>query len=147
MRLFESGSDIIMSGSGFLNLGDLSSPISYPINGSIKPNSANFLCGGDSYTQLPSSAFTGPSLTIPNNFGLGNTAGVGSGNGVVVGIQTLGLTNYLIVPIGYISNTFLLTMSTIPSDDFSTLGITNGTYNYTWGSGSNAGTLILQVGP
>jgi hypothetical protein len=64
-----------------------------------------------------------------------------------VGIQTLGPNNYLILPTGYVSNSTLTTQSTFTSKTLSLLGATVGTYTYSWGTGSNIGTIILQVGP
>ena len=87
------------------------------------------------------------SLTKPSNIGSGVLTQSNSGNGVAVGIQTLGPTTYLFLPIGYVSNSTITTLTTFNNRTLSGLGLTNGTYNYTWGIGSNAGTLTLQVGP
>ena len=53
----------------------------------------------------------------------------------------------LVSPPVTMTNGNLLTLTTFNNRTLSGLGLTNGTYNYTWGSGSNAGTLTLQVGP
>jgi hypothetical protein len=69
-----------------------------------------------------------------------------SGNGVAVGFLIAGPTKLLLVPTGYVSNTTITTKSTFTGKTLSSLGATNGTYSYTWGSGANIGNLVLQVG-
>ena len=56
-----------------------------------------------------------------------------------------GFGNAVTVPIGYTSG-FLSGTSTYVGKTFATLGITPGTYTYTWGSGPNASSIILQIG-
>jgi hypothetical protein len=146
MRLFESGSDVIMSGTGEFNLNDLTPSFGGTLNGSVRPNNANFFSGEGNVTQLSSDSYTGPSLTLPSNFGSGVLTLANSGNGVAVGFLIVGATKLLLVPTGYVSNTTITTQSTFTAKTLSSLGATTGTYYYTWGSGANIGNLVLQVG-
>jgi len=146
MRLFESGSDVIISGTGEFNITDLTFFSSGNLNGSVKPNNANFFCGEGNVTQLSSDAYVGVTLTKPNNFGSGVLTQANTGNGVAVGVQNFGATVSLLLPSGYISNTTITTQSTFIGKTLSSLGATTGSYYYTWGSGVNIGNLLLQVG-
>jgi hypothetical protein len=147
MRLFESGSDVILSGTGNFNTTNLTFAFPGSLNGSVRPNNANFFSGEGNITQLSSNAYGGASLSIPSNFGSGALTQANTGNGVSVGIQTLGFSPYLILPTGYTSNSTITTQSTFTGKTLSSLGATVGTYTYSWGTGSNAGTISLQVGP
>jgi len=147
MRLFELGEDVILSGTGTFDTTNLTSSFTGTLLGSVRPNNSNFFCGEGNVTQLSSSAYGGPTLTIPSNFGLGALTQANTGNGVAVGIQTIAASNYLILPTGYVSNSTLTTQSTFTSKTLSLLGATVGTYTYSWGSGANVGILTLIVGP
>ena len=104
---------------------------------------ANFISGPSS--SVSCSLYSG--VTTPSNFGSGGQVLANSGSGDRVGVLFLGPNDYrLVVPSGYTSNTSLTTQSTYTGKTLSSLGATTGTYNYTWGSGSNAGTLKLIVG-
>jgi hypothetical protein len=146
MRLFELGEDVILSGTGSFDTTNLTSSFTGSLLGSVRPNNSNFFCGEGNVTPLSSSAYGGPTLTVPSNFGSGVLTQANTGNGVAVGIQTFGPNNYVILPTGYVSNSTLTTQSTFTSKTLSLLGATVGTYTYSWGSGSNVGILTLIVG-
>jgi hypothetical protein len=52
----------------------------------------------------------------------------------------------LVVPSGYISNTALLDSSTYDNATFASLGITPGTYTWTWGTGVHADSFTINAG-
>jgi hypothetical protein len=52
----------------------------------------------------------------------------------------------LIVPIGYVSGSALSDTSTYDNATFNSLGVTPGTYVWTWGSGANADSFTLNIG-
>jgi hypothetical protein len=135
-----------MSGTGEFNLSDLTASFGGTLIGSVRPDNANFFSGEGNVSQLSSDSYTDPSLTLPSNFGSGALTSANSGNGVAVGFLIVGSTKLLLVPTGYISNTTITTQSTFTGKTLSSLGTTNGTYSYTWGSGLNIGNLVLQVG-
>jgi hypothetical protein len=86
----------------------------------------------------------------PTSFGIGDLGFLSglpsSGSGDMVGIAG-GLDpsiNVLEVPDGYVSNSALSNSSTWLNDTFSSLGVTPGTYEWTWGPGPNQNfTLII----
>jgi hypothetical protein len=55
--------------------------------------------------------------------------------------------NAILVPDGYLSNTNVAATSTWTGETFASLGMTPGTYVWTWGSGSTADSLTLNIVP
>jgi PEP-CTERM motif len=82
-------------------------------------------------------------LTGPTSFGSNMLAiFADSGNGDEVGIS--GISHELEVPPGYASGISLSDSSTYDNATFSSLGVTPGTYVWTWGSGANQNfTLVI----
>lgn len=146
MVIFESGSDVIMSGNGEFNTTDLSFTFNGSFQGIVRASNS-LLRAGSGLSVVPSDVYGGVT-TYPSNFGSGGQFNANTGSGDAVGILPFGPGDYrLLVPTGYVSNTTLTTQSTFTGQTLTSLGCTVGTYHYTWGSGSNTGNLILQVGP
>jgi hypothetical protein len=55
--------------------------------------------------------------------------------------------NILITPEPYSSGDFISGSMTFTGQTFTNLGVTPGTYTYTWGTGLNTDSMTLQVGP
>jgi hypothetical protein len=53
----------------------------------------------------------------------------------------------LFVPTGYVSGTALSATDTYSGQTFVSLGLTPGTYTWTWGTGANADSFKVQIGP
>jgi hypothetical protein len=85
-------------------------------------------------------------LTGPATFGMGHYFAATSGTGDPFGIQLLGLRGALMVPSGYVSGAHLSATDTYANQTFSSLGLTPGTYTWTWGHGAHADSLTLQIG-
>jgi hypothetical protein len=77
----------------------------------------------------------------PTSFGSGDEILATSNNGLGVGIN--GGQNLLAVPPGYVSDTFLSASSTFDNQTFSSLGVTPGAYEWTWGTGENQNFTVL----
>jgi hypothetical protein len=85
--------------------------------------------------------FTGPSSIGPGISGGSGTAGSGDRVGVAFA------AGVLIVPFGYVSGTALSTSNTFVSGSgFSGLGLTPGSYTWTWGSGAHADFFTVNIG-
>jgi hypothetical protein len=133
--LTQQGSNIVASGSGAIDLSGLTffSSLGGP-SSLINPGEGIILTGpapilGDQYTGI----------TGPTSFGGGSIAFAGSGSGDEVGI----FFEKLVVPVGY-SGTALSDTATYGSQTFSSLGVTPGTYKWTWGTGANQNfTLVI----
>jgi hypothetical protein len=142
----EVGSNIVMAGSGTLNINGLTllAGATGPMNGAgLGVNSATFILGanGGYFDQY------GGILTNPTNFGSGSGLGSDTSSGDIVGAVYNGAPPHLlIVPVGYTSGSYLSSSQTFNNKSFSSLGLTPGTYSYTWGTGSNAETMRVVVG-
>jgi hypothetical protein len=81
--------------------------------------------------------------TGPTSFGSGGLTVASSGDGDAVSINLDGL----LLPQGYVSGDPLSDTATYPGATFASLGVTPGTYVWTWGSGADADSFTLQIGP
>jgi hypothetical protein len=90
------------------------------------------------------SILTGPTLAVadlysgfagPTSFGGGTSENADSGNGDIVGLDSF---RNLVLPDGYVSGDDLSGTATWANQTFSSLGVTPGSYQWTWGSGAHA---------
>ena len=143
VTLEQMGADVVANGSGAINLTGLAffGPGSFFIT-TLVP-SLGRISTGPPPSGLGSvdvyRVFSGPA-----NFGSGGqhnaTESLSSGN--FVGIQAS--VDELFVPHGYISNSALSSSATWTGATFASLGVTPGTYVWTWGTGANQNfTLII----
>ena len=146
ITISEVGSNVVMTASGTLNINDLTliSSGTGPFGGGgLGISSATFVLGSmpayfDEYT-----GFT----TTPSNFGTGGGLGSSSSTGDIMGVIYQGAPPYhLVVPSGYTSGTYITGSQTFNTQTFNSLGLTVGTYTYTWGSGPNADSINVVVG-
>ena len=108
-----------MSGLTFITSGQLLSGV-IPIFGVLSTGPTS----GSSYDE-----YTGASG--PTSFGSGFTTLASSGSGDRVGID--GINGGVFVPFGYVSGTALSDSMTFNNATFASLGVTRGTYVWTWG--------------
>jgi len=143
VTLEQMGADVVANGSGAINLTGLAffGPGSFFIT-TLVP-SLGRISTGPPPSGLGSvdvyRVFSGPA-----NFGSGGqhnaTESLSSGN--FVGIQAS--VDELFVPHGYISNSALSSSATWTGATFASLGVTPGTFVWTWGTGANQNfTLII----
>jgi hypothetical protein len=133
-----SGFDVVANGKGTLDTTDLTSAGTPGIlTAGIQPDIgfiavASGIATGFAGISGPSTFGPGGNFTQPTN---------SSGDAVTISISfDLG------VPDGYTSGTFLSDTSTYEGATFASLGVTPGTYTWTWGSGAHADSFALQVG-
>jgi hypothetical protein len=86
--------------------------------------------------------------SAPTSFGSGGFTIADTGSGDPVGIGPGAPPNLLelTVPMHYASGDPLSDSSTYDNQTFTTLGVTPGTYEWTWGTGANQ-NFTLQIGP
>jgi hypothetical protein len=142
VTLTQQGSDVVATGSGTINLVDLTS---------VGSESASAFI-----SSIAPAIFTGPTSAVLVTIYFGLTAGPGiigpgarsvnasSGSGDLVGIDRH--DGDLFVPSGYHSGDPLSDSSTYANQTFSSLGVAPGTYVYPWGSGPTADSFTLQIG-
>ena len=139
VTLQEVGSDVVATGSGAINLTGLTfvTHVGIHLISLINPQAATIRTG-------PASGFDRYSgASGPVSFGGGATTYASSGSGGVVGI---GGGDTLIVPGGYVSGNFLSGSATYSDATVASLGVTPGTYIWTWGNGANQ-NFTLQIPP
>jgi hypothetical protein len=139
VTISEVGSDVIMSGSGSLNVTGLIEG-SVQSNGGINGTSGTWVIG--SSTAFFGRKFYGNIVNVyPNSFGSGYTAPT-SYSGDKFGVQIGSISRDIILPLGYTSGSPLSGTATFANKTISNMGLTSGTYTYSWGSDS----ITLQIG-
>ena len=140
VTLQQVGSDVVATGTGTLDLAGLT-----PLGANSTLGSEIIPSGGDIATGMPVivSEYTG--FTGPTSFGSGAATFTPISSGPIVTID--GSLNDLQVPLGYSSGDPLSDSATYSGASFTTLGVTPGTYEWTWGVGDHASSFTLQIGP
>src|SRR5436190_11674907 len=151
VTLQQVGPDVVATGSGALDLTGRTPVYQGIYNSEIDPGA------GDA------GIVTGPTssgvdtynvnhwISGPTSFGSGGLTLASSGSGDMVGTHSLiweggEVIGFLIVPRGYVSGTFLSNSASWSGKTFATLGVTPGTYVWTWGTGANQ-NFTLKILP
>ncbi|MGH8319797.1 MAG: PEP-CTERM sorting domain-containing protein [Steroidobacteraceae bacterium] len=148
MTVEQVGSNVVATGNGTIDLTDLtpSSGKGYISTTSGLGPSVGFIDTGPT-TSVYIDGYSG--FTGPTSFGSGGgytDASSGSGDSVVIigSSGTFGMP-LLWVPSGYVSGSSLSDTSTYDDATFASLGVTPGTYTWTWGSGTDADSFVLHI--
>jgi len=138
MTLKQVGSDVVVTGSGAVNLTGLTLEFNVaPAAGIVAGNGV--INAGQSSVNVPAyGGFSGPT-----SFGPGGSFFPNTNSGDFVGINNSFGT--IFVPAGYVSGTPLSDSSTYNSATFASLGVTPGTYVWSWGDGANQ-RFTLRIG-
>lgn len=129
----EDGSDVVASYTGTLDLAGLvrnGNVFGGAGNGFIIPGSSVFFVAGDS------DFYSG--LTMPSPFGTGSFASATTVSGDVFAVGNIDGLN---VPLNYVSGSTLTGSMTFANATFTSLGLTPGSYVYTWASDS----VVLNI--
>jgi hypothetical protein len=143
VTLKQVGSDVVATGSGAIDLTGLSF-FNTSMGGlaSIGPSSAQIITGPTSGTV---DSYLGM-ISGPTSFGSGGFIFASSGSGDAVGMSGVGgVQDFIIVPQAYLSGNALSDSSTYNNATFASLGITPGTYEWTWGTGANQNFTLKVV--
>jgi hypothetical protein len=156
VTLQQVGPNVVATGSGAINLTGLTFSQSTSLNAEIRPN---FRLGPLSFVRQACRINTGPtsssvdsyvgsSVSGPTSFGGFGAMSTSSGSGNMVGITKISSFYYgeeirLSVPKSYVSGTHLSGSATY-SDNV--VGVTPGTYVWTWGRGKNQ-KFTLKIEP
>jgi hypothetical protein len=140
----EVGPDVVATGGGTINITALTNA---HINSTLFPYlQSNFAAVGlgeltaktiDSYDDIPD----------PHPTSFGNSMGFSNptmGSGDSFGVD--GSIGRIYVPTGYMSGSQLSAKDTYSGQNFSSLGLTPGTYTWTWGTGADADFFTVQIG-
>ncbi len=139
VTILQVGSDVVMTGSGSVNTAGLSLNGAAQRAGSVSPSTNTFTVGSpNTISELVWSGLTG----TPPSFGTGSNTLASSGTGDTFSVNN----SNIYVPFSYTSGAALSGQSTFASQTFSSLGLTTGSYTWTWGSGANTGSAVLTIG-
>jgi hypothetical protein len=142
VTLQQVGTDVVATGNGAIDLTGLTlSPNMFLTLSEIVPKSAFIDTGPTSLSAV--AGYLG--FSGPTSFGSGLLALPNSGSGDIVGIHAA--SGLLFVPLGYISGAALSDMSTYSGKTFAILGVTPGTYEWTWGTGADQNFTLDALAP
>lgn len=144
-RLSEEGGNVVARMTGSVNTAALSAPGASPTCagigavGAIQPNTSTVCVAGSGGAPQR----TG--LVGPVSIGPGGVTAATSGSGQVAYVQ--GATGSVFLPAGYVSGSPIAGTSTFAGATFASLGVTPGTYTYTFGAGPTADAVLIVTGP
>lgn len=140
IQLVEVGGDVVATGSGSLNLTAVSGQSTGLLWAFVIP-SAPWLTVGQTVSTTVD-IYQMQNFVSSPSIGTGNFAGATSGSGGNVGVNA----GNVIVPLGYVSGTALpATTSTWAGASLASLGITPGTYTWSWGTGPTADSIVVNA--
>jgi hypothetical protein len=149
VTITQSGPDVVWAGSGSFNLTDLELDLPITITSGFGVNQAIWVAGA---TTTPPGAtgqqYGGASLTYPTTFALGTqTGGPSATTGSMFGILPGGVSGRtIVVPDGYVSGNIISGSTTYASQTIAGMGLSGGTYIWSWGAGANASSLVMIIG-
>lgn len=139
----EARSNVVADGSGSINLTGLTAIPTHVLTFAFIVPFFGEEVTGPANESTVLTAYTGGSG--PQSFGTGSftPADFGSGDTVGQDVSIFGPPPIIVVPSDYQSGAPLVDSSTYLNASFATLGLTPGTYVYTWSSDS----FTVQIGP
>jgi hypothetical protein len=150
MTMTEVGNDVLLSGSGTVDITDLALCCTGGNGGVVY--AASGVAGVGDTAFIPGHEYSG--ITGPQNFGGGGLVLATSGTGDEFSVTGTG--GFLFLPPGYVSGTSLSGTATFANQTFATLGVTPGTYVWTWGNNppgllpldavDHSDSLTLEIG-
>jgi PEP-CTERM motif-containing protein len=135
VTLAQVGPNVVATGSGTIDLASLFLTGSGSLASFMRPSSPAIATGATGSADGYAGA------TAPSNFGSGLSTLASSGSGDIVEADDI----FIGVPAGYVSGAALSDSATYDTATFASLGVTPGTYVWTWGSGATADSFTLDV--
>jgi hypothetical protein len=140
------GLNVIATGNGTINIAGLTKTGIYRGADYIQVGGkfAGYGTGVPGQPVTVFNAFSG--LSGPSSFGSGNTTNANtpfSGDSLILS----GHDGTLDLPMDYVSGSPLANADIFLNKTLAGLGLTAGTYTYTFGAGSNADSIVVQIGP
>jgi hypothetical protein len=145
VTLQQVGANVVATGSGAINLTGLTfASGGFSVTESMGPSIANLVVadgtGLSRYTGFSGPSSFGPGITnINDSSDSGDSVGIIGPAGFFPGPG-------IFLPAGYVSGTALSDSSTYNSATFASLGVTPGTYVWSWGTGLPNQNFTLQIG-
>jgi hypothetical protein len=146
VTLTEVGTDVVANGSGTLNTAGLTVGYGGSADPNIRPEKGVIFLGPTASLQTYYGTIDGPDQFGP---GRGDHTSASSSIGDIVGLNLWQAVGYkqIHVPVGYNFTDELTSTATFVNWSFATLGVTPGSYTWTWGTaGANADFFTLNIG-
>ena len=146
MSVTQVGPDVVGVGAGSVNLTALVAYLPTQGGGFVWPT---YPSGGSAIglgSGVPQSVDTYTGIVGPTTFGSGGLRFASFGSGDVIDIAPGAGGGYIFLPAGYVSGSFLSDAATWSGATLVGLGLTEGAYVYSWGSGASADSLTLNIG-
>jgi MYXO-CTERM domain-containing protein len=139
------GNNVVMTGGGSVDTSSLTGVGDGGLIPAVIPAAGSLALGEPPVGDVGIFAITGPS-----SFGTGETRTLpGNGTGDVFGVDGPILSGFnttvLELPLGYQSGSALSASDTYLNTTIAGLGLTPGSYTYTWGTGGTADSLTLNI--
>jgi len=128
VTLEQVGPNVVATGSGAFDLTGLSFVGTFASGAAMNPSTSILAVASGTVDDYVT-------ISGPSSFGTGGATVASSSSGDAVAIS--GPTGEFFVPHGYISGQVLSDSSTYNNATFSSLGVTPGTYVWTWGPGAD----------
>lgn len=140
----QSGSNLLFTATGSLNINGLTFNSTTNLGGGgIGPGTGTWIMGANANMDIYSGITTSGIVLGTNPGG----APFDSVFGDIIGVIYQSQPPYqLAVPSGYNSGEAISANGTILNQTFSSFGLTEGTYTYSWGSGANAESINFIIG-
>lgn len=143
INAFESGGDVLFTGSGTANTQSLTLINTSNISAGVRAKPNMYLMLGVPPSDLSDQFHV---ISGPNTFGSGGSFFGIAGNGDNFGVGTQYDERSLFLPGNYVSGTQLDGSLTFTGQSFASMGLTPGTYVWEWGiSTPNYDTLTLNI--
>jgi hypothetical protein len=142
VTISQVGPDVVWSGSGSFNTSSLIPNGTQLLGAGFQASQAIWAIGSVSNVTLD--IYSGVT-TYPTSFGSPASATISSGSGSTFAILPNVTNRNLLVPTGYVSGSFINGSTTYSNTTITGLGLTPGTYTWSWGSGGNASTLVMII--
>jgi VPDSG-CTERM motif len=140
VTLQQIGSNVVANGSGAINLTGLTLSFPSAFSGAVVFASVGQIETGPASALVD--GYTG--FAGPTSFGSGGLFFPNTGSGDFVGLDATGVP-FIAVPQGYVSGAALSDSMTFNNATLASLGVTPGTYVWTWGDGANQ-RFTLRIG-
>jgi PEP-CTERM motif len=134
----QQGADVVAIGNGSVDLAGLS-----PIGEQVLADSG--VSAEKAIAGVAGAVAVYAGIAGPASFGAGGhfVASLGGGDAVAVN----GSDGFLGVPLGYVSGSPLSSSMEFAGRTFASIGLSPGTYAWTWGSGIDADSFTVEIGP
>lgn len=146
VTMTETPTGVGFVGSGTLNISSLTFGDDFASFPGGTSQGGILFTGGIPLTSVPYDGYLG--LMGPTNYGTGGNFFASEATGSLVGVSAISSSIIILgVPDGYQSGAALTSTAFAVGQTFDSLGVTPGSFEWTWGSGATADSYSLNIVP